>query len=113
MLDAMDRRLGLRFHHPVNIEQLKQMLIEQWALLPQELLNNPALSMNRSCRLSKWKMKTRRGISFVPALFKTLEEGVKRKTVYQDSPQDDLSNVSLEIELAIPFAPNQDPEDIP
>ncbi|GFY01228.1 transposable element Tcb2 transposase [Trichonephila clavipes] len=29
--------------------QLKQMLIEEWTLLPQKLLNNPVLSMERWC----------------------------------------------------------------
>ncbi|GFU98618.1 hypothetical protein TNCV_3654491 [Trichonephila clavipes] len=49
------------------------------------------------CRLPKWEAKTRHGVSFVPALLKTLEEAA-------------LSDLSLDIELDIPFAPNQDPE---
>ncbi|GFT72734.1 uncharacterized protein TNCV_756271 [Trichonephila clavipes] len=32
---------------------------------------------------------------------------------YRDSPKDALLDLSLEIELVIPFSPNQDPQDIP
>ncbi|KFM58179.1 Transposable element Tc1 transposase, partial [Stegodyphus mimosarum] len=37
--DALGRRIAARLHHPENTEQLKQMLIEEWALLPQEMLH--------------------------------------------------------------------------
>ncbi|GFW64674.1 uncharacterized protein TNCV_700771 [Trichonephila clavipes] len=66
-----------------------------------------------SCRLPKWEAKTRHGISFVPVLLKTLEEDLKQQPVYQDNPIDALLDLSLDIELVIPFAPNQDPQDIP
>ncbi|GFU77516.1 uncharacterized protein TNCV_3498891 [Trichonephila clavipes] len=66
-----------------------------------------------SCRLSKWEAKIRHRESFVPALLKTLEEDLKLQPVYQDSPKDALSDLSLEIKLAIPIAPNQGPQDIP
>ncbi|GFW16265.1 uncharacterized protein TNCV_4264301 [Trichonephila clavipes] len=56
--------------------------------------------------------KTRHRVSFVPALLKTLGD-LKQQPVYQDSPKNALSDLSLEIELAIPFAPNEDPQDIP
>ncbi|GFV15139.1 transposable element Tcb2 transposase [Trichonephila clavipes] len=36
-------------HHPENTEQLKQMLIKVWALLPQEMLHQLVLSMRRRC----------------------------------------------------------------
>ncbi|GFV43696.1 transposable element Tcb2 transposase [Trichonephila clavipes] len=34
--DALERRIAARLHHPENTQQLKQTLIEEWALLPQE-----------------------------------------------------------------------------
>ncbi|GFX31764.1 hypothetical protein TNCV_170971 [Trichonephila clavipes] len=34
---------------PENTQQLKQMLIEEWALLPQEMLHQLVLSMRRRC----------------------------------------------------------------
>ncbi|GFW27037.1 transposable element Tcb2 transposase [Trichonephila clavipes] len=33
--DALGRRIAARLHHPENTQQLKQMLIEEWVLLPQ------------------------------------------------------------------------------
>ncbi|GFW91740.1 transposable element Tcb2 transposase [Trichonephila clavipes] len=33
--DALGRRIAARLHHSENTQQLKQMLIEEWALLPQ------------------------------------------------------------------------------
>ncbi|GFX77750.1 uncharacterized protein TNCV_1106671 [Trichonephila clavipes] len=38
---------------------------------------------------------------------------IDQQPVYQDSPKDALSDLSLEMELAILFAQNQDPQDIP
>ncbi|GFT11741.1 uncharacterized protein TNCV_3683971 [Trichonephila clavipes] len=57
--------------------------------------------------------KTSHGVSFVSPPLKTLEDDLKQKPVYQDSPKDAVSDFSLEIELAILFTPNQDPQDIP
>ncbi|GFX59916.1 transposable element Tcb2 transposase [Trichonephila clavipes] len=37
--DALGRRIAAHLHHPENTEQLKQMLIEEWALLPQQILH--------------------------------------------------------------------------
>ncbi|GFS94003.1 transposable element Tcb2 transposase [Trichonephila clavipes] len=37
--DALGRRIAVRLHHPENTQQLKQTLIEEWALLPQEMLH--------------------------------------------------------------------------
>ncbi|GFT57308.1 transposable element Tcb2 transposase [Trichonephila clavipes] len=45
--DALKRRIASGLHHPENIQQLKQMLIEEWALLPQEILHQLVLSMRR------------------------------------------------------------------
>ncbi|GFW92618.1 uncharacterized protein TNCV_519351 [Trichonephila clavipes] len=45
--DALGRRIAARLHHPENTQQLKQMLIEEWALLPQEMLHQLVLSMRR------------------------------------------------------------------
>ncbi|GFV77640.1 putative transposable element [Trichonephila clavipes] len=41
--DALGRRIAARLHHPENT-QLKQMLIEEWALLPQEMLHQRVLT---------------------------------------------------------------------
>ncbi|GFW81123.1 transposable element Tc1 transposase [Trichonephila clavipes] len=45
--DALGRRIAV--HHPENTRQLKQMLIEEWALLPQEMLHQLVLRMRRQC----------------------------------------------------------------
>ncbi|GFW46673.1 transposable element Tcb2 transposase [Trichonephila clavipes] len=47
--DALGRRIAERLHHPENTRQLKQMLIEEWTLLPQEILHQLVLSMPRRC----------------------------------------------------------------
>ncbi|GFS95295.1 hypothetical protein TNCV_2631091 [Trichonephila clavipes] len=80
--------------------------------IPTPSLNALAASnfkLQLSCRLLKWDAKTWNGVSFVPALLKTLEENLQQRPVYQDSPKDAISDFSLEIELVIPFAPNQLP----
>ncbi|GFT58892.1 transposable element Tcb2 transposase [Trichonephila clavipes] len=41
--DALGRRIAARLHHPENTQQRKQMLIEEWALLPQEMLHQLVL----------------------------------------------------------------------
>ncbi|GFS89575.1 transposable element Tcb2 transposase [Trichonephila clavipes] len=45
--DALGRRIAARLHHPENTQQLKQMLIVEWALLPQEILYQLVRSMRR------------------------------------------------------------------
>ncbi|GFV76092.1 transposable element Tcb2 transposase [Trichonephila clavipes] len=47
--DALGRRIAARLHHPENTQQHKQMLIEEWALLRQEMLHQLVLSMRRRC----------------------------------------------------------------
>ncbi|GFU30449.1 transposable element Tc1 transposase [Trichonephila clavipes] len=47
--DALGRRIAALLHHPENTQQLKQMLIEEWALIPQEMLHQLDLSMRRRC----------------------------------------------------------------
>ncbi|GFT92951.1 transposable element Tcb2 transposase [Trichonephila clavipes] len=47
--DALGRHIAARLHHTENTQQLKQMLIEEWALLPQEMLHQLVLSMRRRC----------------------------------------------------------------
>ncbi|GFY20064.1 transposable element Tcb2 transposase [Trichonephila clavipes] len=47
--DALGRRIAARLHHPKNTQQLQQMLIEEWALLPQEVLHQLVLSIRRRC----------------------------------------------------------------
>ncbi|GFT55148.1 transposable element Tcb2 transposase [Trichonephila clavipes] len=47
--DALGRRIAARLYHPENTQQLKQMLIEEWALLSQEMLHQLVLSMRRRC----------------------------------------------------------------
>ncbi|GFV84587.1 hypothetical protein TNCV_2482011 [Trichonephila clavipes] len=63
------------------------------------------------CRLPKWEAKTRHGVIFVPALIKILEKDLKQQPVYQDNPKNALLDLSLEIELVIPFSPNQELQD--
>ncbi|GFU09884.1 transposable element Tcb2 transposase [Trichonephila clavipes] len=46
--DALGKRIAARLRHPENT-QLKQMLIEEWVLLPQEMLHQLVLSMRRRC----------------------------------------------------------------
>ncbi|GFU68866.1 transposable element Tcb2 transposase [Trichonephila clavipes] len=47
--DVLDRRIAARLHHPENTQQLKQMLIDEWAILPQEMLHQLVLSMRKRC----------------------------------------------------------------
>ncbi|GFW12837.1 DUF4817 domain-containing protein [Trichonephila clavipes] len=47
--DNLRRRIAAHLHHPENIQQLKQMLIEEWAFLPQEMLHQLVLRMRRRC----------------------------------------------------------------
>ncbi|GFV42771.1 transposable element Tcb2 transposase [Trichonephila clavipes] len=47
--DALGRRIAARLHHPGNTQQLKHMLIEEWSLLPQEMLHQLVQSMRRRC----------------------------------------------------------------
>ncbi|GFS95409.1 transposable element Tcb2 transposase [Trichonephila clavipes] len=47
--DALGRSIAARLHHPENTQQFKQMLIEECALLPQEMLHQLVLSMRRRC----------------------------------------------------------------
>ncbi|GFU97928.1 transposable element Tc1 transposase [Trichonephila clavipes] len=46
--DVLDRRIAARLHHPENTQQLKQMLIEELALLPQEMLHQLVLNTTDS-----------------------------------------------------------------
>ncbi|GFW49547.1 transposable element Tcb2 transposase [Trichonephila clavipes] len=52
MWDALRRRFATRLHHPEITQQFKQMLIEEWALLPQEMLHQLVLSMRRRCEVT-------------------------------------------------------------
>ncbi|GFU33803.1 transposable element Tcb2 transposase [Trichonephila clavipes] len=47
--DALRKRIAARLHPPENTQLLKQMLIEEWALLPQEMLHQLIPSMRRRC----------------------------------------------------------------
>ncbi|GFX16751.1 transposable element Tcb2 transposase [Trichonephila clavipes] len=47
--NTLEKHLTTRLHLPRNTQQLKQLLIEEWALLPQELLDNLELSIKRRC----------------------------------------------------------------
>ncbi|GFX12391.1 uncharacterized protein TNCV_64371 [Trichonephila clavipes] len=42
--DSLGRRFAARLHHPENTQQLKQMLIDEWALLPKEMLHQLVLT---------------------------------------------------------------------
>ncbi|GFW34453.1 uncharacterized protein TNCV_500711 [Trichonephila clavipes] len=59
-----------------------------------------------SFRLPKWEAKTSHAVTFVPALLKTFKEDLKLQRVNQNSPKNAVSDLSLEIELIIPFSPN-------
>ncbi|GFV44324.1 transposable element Tcb2 transposase [Trichonephila clavipes] len=48
--DVLGRRIAARLHHQENTQQLKQMLIEEWTLLPQEMLHQLVLSRQRRCK---------------------------------------------------------------
>ncbi|GFW99507.1 transposable element Tcb2 transposase [Trichonephila clavipes] len=50
--DGLGRRIAARLHHPENTQQLEQMLIEEWALLPQKMLHQLVLSMRRRCEVT-------------------------------------------------------------
>ncbi|GFV64840.1 transposable element Tcb2 transposase [Trichonephila clavipes] len=54
--DALGRCIAARLHHPENTQELKQMLIEEWVLLPQEMLHQLVLSMRRRCiaTIAEW-----------------------------------------------------------
>ncbi|GFV48860.1 uncharacterized protein TNCV_4217801 [Trichonephila clavipes] len=43
--DAFGRRIAARLHHPGNTQQLKQMLIEEWVLLPKNVSLQEALAI--------------------------------------------------------------------
>ncbi|GFU97164.1 transposable element Tc1 transposase [Trichonephila clavipes] len=47
--DALGRRIAACLYHPENTQQLKQMLIEEWVLLLQEMLHLLVLSIWRRC----------------------------------------------------------------
>ncbi|GFW68015.1 transposable element Tcb2 transposase [Trichonephila clavipes] len=47
--DTLGRRIAACLHPPENTQQLKQMLIEEWALLLQEMLHQQLLSIRRRC----------------------------------------------------------------
>ncbi|GFY11853.1 transposable element Tcb2 transposase [Trichonephila clavipes] len=47
--DALGRRSAAPLQHPENTQKLQQMLIEEWVLLPQEMLHQLVLSMRRRC----------------------------------------------------------------
>ncbi|GFY28693.1 transposable element Tcb2 transposase [Trichonephila clavipes] len=95
--DALGRHIAARLHHPENTQQLKQMLIEEWALLPQEMLHQLVLSMRRLCE----------------ATIADLEVGHKHQQVYRGSLEYAVLDAGLETELVIPFYPNSAPQDSP
>ncbi|GFV42711.1 transposable element Tcb2 transposase [Trichonephila clavipes] len=47
--NALGRRIAACLHHPENTQRFKQMLIEEWAPLPQEMWHQLDLSMRRRC----------------------------------------------------------------
>ncbi|GFV21027.1 transposable element Tc1 transposase [Trichonephila clavipes] len=56
VLDALGRRIAARLHHPENTQQLKQMLIEEWVLLPyaDKREKDPFVSLFAGEKLRKW-----------------------------------------------------------
>ncbi|GFV09918.1 uncharacterized protein TNCV_2318481 [Trichonephila clavipes] len=96
----------------IDSTRLVRILLTSTSLNPI-LIAEAKSDLRGHCRLPKWEAKTRHGESFVLALLNTLEEDLKQQPVYQDSSKDTLLDLSLVIELVIPFSPNQDPQDIP
>ncbi|GFU81149.1 transposable element Tcb2 transposase [Trichonephila clavipes] len=47
--DSLGRRISARLHYPENTQQLKQRMIEECVLLPQEMLHQLVLRMRRRC----------------------------------------------------------------
>ncbi|GFV27842.1 transposable element Tcb2 transposase [Trichonephila clavipes] len=47
--NTLGRRIVACLHHPENTQQLKQMVIEESSILPQEILHQLVLSMPRWC----------------------------------------------------------------
>ncbi|GFW86981.1 uncharacterized protein TNCV_1383971 [Trichonephila clavipes] len=83
---------------------------DHWALRCMGRCPDQVDSLN--CRTSKWESKTRDGVLLVSTHATNLEENIKQQPVWKDSTKDVPSDSDLEIELVIPFAPNQDPQDI-
>ncbi|GFX14736.1 transposable element Tc3 transposase [Trichonephila clavipes] len=54
--DALGRRIAARLHHPENTQQLKQMLIEEWVLLPQEMLHQLVLKLESVPLRNAWPL---------------------------------------------------------
>ncbi|GFX70330.1 transposable element Tcb2 transposase [Trichonephila clavipes] len=50
--DGLGRRIAARLHNLENTQQLKQMLIKEWILLPQEMLHQQILNMRRRCEVT-------------------------------------------------------------
>ncbi|GFU85853.1 transposable element Tc1 transposase [Trichonephila clavipes] len=71
---ALGRRIAARLHHPENTQQLKQMLIEEWVLLPQEMLHQLVLSMRRRCETTIAVNKTTPGVITHDSQLKILQD---------------------------------------
>ncbi|GFY02279.1 retrovirus-related Pol polyprotein from transposon TNT 1-94 [Trichonephila clavipes] len=71
--DALGRRIAARLHHPENTQQLKQMLIEECALLPQEMLHQLVLSMRRRCEATIAVPHLNKSFQTVPQVFDSFE----------------------------------------
>ncbi|GFW56585.1 transposable element Tc3 transposase [Trichonephila clavipes] len=116
-------QLGLVCRRKINAHGLSTALLRccQGRIIPVKgcvrttlgYLLSGALIGHCRCRLPKWEAKTRNGVNFVPDPLRIFEEDLKQQPVYQDSPKNFISDLSLEIELVTPFSPNQDPQGIP
>ncbi|GFU58509.1 transposable element Tcb2 transposase [Trichonephila clavipes] len=76
--DALGRRISARLHHPENTQQLKQMLIEEWALLPQEMLHQLVLIRRRRCETTIALLNQRTG---------TAKGSAAESYIYAQNPQ--------------------------
>lgn len=47
--DALQRRISSRRNHPQNLNQLENALVEEWARIPVEIVNNTIRSMHQRC----------------------------------------------------------------
>ncbi|GFV31744.1 transposable element Tcb1 transposase [Trichonephila clavipes] len=76
--DALGRRFAARLHLPENTQQLKQMLIDEWALLLQEMLHQLVLSMRRRCEGTIAQLKSHRVAASLPYQEMVNNQSVRR-----------------------------------
>ncbi|GFU91380.1 SCAN domain-containing protein 3 [Trichonephila clavipes] len=96
--DALGRRIAARLHHPENTQQLKKMLIKEWALLPQEMMHQLVLSMRRRCEATI-------------AILLKMDKWLKRRKFNDDNSDNDNAQVES-YEIAELIAVNLKPHNL-